>query len=234
MRLLRILVVDDEPNMVKFLASNLRVAGFDVLSAMEGEEALLLAQDENLDLIILDLMLPGIDGFEVCCRLRSFSEVPVIVLSAKGEETDKVNALNRGADDYLTKPFGVEELLARVRAVLRRAKREGLDTGARFLLKGGVVLDPDSRQVTVMGRKTKLTRTEFDLLHYLMRHAGKVVTHNALLSEVWGPEYHNQTEYLRVYVGRLRHKIEQDPANPSYLLTEPGVGYVFSVDSTGT
>jgi len=233
-RLLRILVVDDEPNMVKFLASNLRVAGFDVLSAMEGEEALLLAQDENLDLIILDLMLPGIDGFEVCCRLRSFSEVPVIVLSAKGEETDKVNALNRGADDYLTKPFGVEELLARVRAVLRRAKREGLDTGARFLLKGGVVLDPDSRQVTVMGRKTKLTRTEFDLLHYLMRHAGKVVTHNALLSEVWGPEYHNQTEYLRVYVGRLRHKIEQDPANPSYLLTEPGVGYVFSVDSTGT
>ncbi len=215
--------------MVKFVASNLRVAGYGVESAGDGEQALAIARgDEPLDLIILDLMLPGIDGMEVCRRLREFTEVPIVVLSAKGEETDKVEALNLGADDYLTKPFGVEELLARVRAVLRRMRREVPDAGTRLLVRGPFALDPDSRQVTVSGRKVRLTRTEFDLLHFLMRHPGRVVPHNMLLGEIWGPEYRNQTEYLRVYVGRLRQKMETDPANPHHLLTEPGVGYLFS------
>jgi len=213
--------------MVKFVGSNLRVAGYEVISAEDGEQALALARDEKLDLVILDLMLPGIDGMQVCRILRDSSEVPIIVLSAKGEETDKVEALNLGADDYLTKPFGVEELLARVRAVLRRTRRETLDTGARLLIRGPVVLDPESRQVTVSGRQVRLTRTEFDLLHHLMRNSGKVISHNVLLSKIWGPEYRDQTEYLWVYIARLRQKIEADPANPLHLATEPGLGYVF-------
>lgn len=227
MRRLRILVVDDQENMVRFVASNLQVAGYDTMAAGTGEQALAIAESETLDLIILDLMMPGIDGLETCRRLRTFTEVPIIVLSAKGEETDKVDALDMGADDYLTKPFGVEELLARVRAVLRRTRREGLDTGARLLIKGTFVLDPESRQVAVNGQKTRLTPTEFDLLHHLMRNSGKVVPHNVLLSEIWGSEYRNQTEYLRVYVGRLRQKVETDPAHPRHLVTEPGLGYIF-------
>ncbi len=227
MRRLRILVVDDQENMVRFVASNLQVAGYDTMAAGTGEQALAIAESETLDLIILDLMMPGIDGLETCRRLRTFTEVPIIVLSAKGEETDKVDALDMGADDYLTKPFGVEELLARVRAVLRRTRREGLDTGARLLIKGTFVLDPESRQVAVNGQGTRLTPTEFDLLHHLMRNSGKVVPHNVLLSEIWGSEYRNQTEYLRVYVGRLRQKVETDPAHPRHLVTEPGLGYIF-------
>lgn len=226
-RRLLILVVDDEANMVKFVGSNLRVAGYDVITASDGEQALNIAQQEPLDLIVLDLMLPGIDGFEVCRQVRASSEIPIIVLSAKGEESDKVDALNLGADDYLTKPFGVEELLARVRAVLRRTRREVLDTGARTLARGPFTLDPDTRQVAVSGRQVRLTPTEFDLLHFLMRNSGKIVSHNMLLSKIWGPEYRNQTEYLRVYVGRLRQKLEADPANPHHLITEPGVGYLF-------
>jgi two-component system KDP operon response regulator KdpE len=213
--------------MVKFVASNLRVVGYEVLTAGDGESALEMAETAPLDLIILDLMLPGINGFEVCRRLRSHSEVPIVVLSAKGEESDKVDALNLGADDYLTKPFGVEELLARVRAVLRRTKGEMLGANSRVLTRGVFELDPEARQLAVSGRKVKLTRTEFDLLHCLMRHPGKVVPHNVLLGEVWGPEYRNQTEYLRVYVGRLRQKIEPDPTEPCYILTEPGLGYLF-------
>lgn len=227
MRRLRVLVVDDEASMVKFLASNLRVAGYEVLTAEDGERALILVQDEPLDLIVLDMMLPGLDGLEVCQRVRNLSEVPILILSAKGEETDKVDALNLGADDYLTKPFGVEELLARVRAVLRRLHREELGSGTRVVVKGPFALDPGSRQVAVFGREIRLTRTEFDVLHCLVRHSGKVVSHNLLLSEIWGPEYRNQTEYLRVYIGRLRQKVEPNPANPRYLLTEPGLGYVF-------
>ena len=213
--------------MVKFVGSNLRVAGYEVISADTGEAALEVAHDEPLDLVILDLMLPGIDGMQVCKELRSFSEVPVIVLSARGEESDKVVALNLGADDYLTKPFGVEELLARVRAVLRRTRRETLEAGARLLVRGPITLDPESRQVTVSGREVRLTRTEFDVLDYLMRNSGKVISHNILLSKIWGPEYRNQTEYLRVYIARLRQKIEDNPSNPLHLSTEPGLGYVF-------
>lgn len=227
MRRLRILVVDDEVNMVKFVASNLRVAGYEVLTADTGERALETARDEPLDLVILDLMLPGIDGMQVCRELRTFSEVPVIVLSARGDETDKVSTLNLGADDYLTKPFGVEELLARVKAVLRRTRRETLEAGARLIVGGPITLDPESRQVTVSGKEVRLTRTEFDLLDYLMHNSGKVVSHNMLLSKIWGPEYRNQTEYLRVYIARLRQKIEQDPSKPHHLATEPGLGYIF-------
>ncbi|MBI3978659.1 MAG: winged helix-turn-helix domain-containing protein [Chloroflexi bacterium] len=160
-------------------------------------------------------------------RLRIDSEVPIIVVSARGEEYDKIDALNLGADDYLTKPFGVGELLARVRAVLRRTRREWVDTGPRLLSRGVFEMDPAARLLTVAGREVRLTRTEFDLLYQLMRQAGKVVPHNVLLSDIWGPEYRNQTEYLRVYIGRLRHKIEPDPASPRHLLTEPGLGYIF-------
>ena len=226
MKRTRILVVDDEVNIVRFITSTLRAAGYDALSASDGEQALAVADDQPLDLVILDLMMPGIDGLEVCRRLRSTSEVPIIVLSAKDEESDKVDALNFGADDYLTKPFGVPELLARVGAVLRRTCQPVLDAGPRVLVQGPLLLDPGTRRLTVSGRTQTLTRTEFDLLHFLMRHAGKVVPHNLLLGEVWGPEYRNQTEYLHVYIGRLRQKIEPDQAHPRYLLTVAGLGYI--------
>lgn len=231
MHRLGILIVEDEASVARFVESNLRVVGYEVLVARTGEQALQLAEEAHVDLVILDLMLPGIDGLEVCRRLRSFSDVPVVVLSARGELSDKVDALSQGADDYLTKPFGVEELLARVQAVLRRTRREGLDTGARALVRGGFELDPGKREVTACGRKAKLTPTEFDLLHYLMRHAGEAVPHNLLLEKVWGPEYRNQTEYLRVYIGRLRRKIEPDPDNPQHLLTEYAYGYLFRSDA---
>lgn len=227
MRRPRILVVDDEANIVKFVGSNLRTAGYEVLTAGTGEEALELAQNQPLDLVILDLMLPGVDGLEVCRRLSSSSDMPVIVLSAKDDEGDKVAALKLGADDYLTKPFGVGELLARVQAVLRRTGRRVLDTGTEVLAKGPFALDSATHELTCLEQRVKLTRTEFELLHYLMQHADKVVPHNVLLSKIWGTEYRNQTEYLRVYIGRLRQKIEPDPSNPHHLLTEPGFGYLF-------
>jgi DNA-binding response OmpR family regulator len=227
MRRTRVLVVDDEAALRKFVTSVLGAAGYDVVAATDGEEALALMRDESLDLVVLDLMLPGIDGLEVCHRLREISDLPIIVLSAKGEEVDKVDALNAGADDYLTKPFGVSELLARVQAVLRRITGRTRGPDERLLVKGPFKLDPEARQFTVDGREIRLTRTVFDLLHYLLENSGKVVPHSKLLTEVWGMEYRSQTEYLHVYVRRLRHKIEPDPANPYYLVTLPGLGYTF-------
>ena len=220
-----ILVVDDEKPLREFISRNLSARGFQVTQATNGLEALGVFQSQPLDLIILDLMMPRLDGLEVTQRVRRSSQVPIIVLSALDEEHDKVLALDLGADDYLTKPFGVEELLARVRAALRRAGVSAPLPPAEGIRLGEVWLQPERGQVTVAGRAVRLTRTEMELLQLLMQHAGKVLTHRRLLQQVWGPEYGDESEYLRVYIGRLRRKIEADPAKPRYIQSVRGVGY---------
>jgi two-component system KDP operon response regulator KdpE len=218
----RILVVDDEPALRRTLQANLGARGYDVTAVETGEAALQQAGVQLPDLVILDLMLPGLSGLDVCRALRATSEVPILVLSARGEEQTKVQALDLGADDYLTKPFGMDELLARVRALLRRL---GATSTAGTLQIGALAVDLDARQVWRDGRALDLTPREFDVLAFLMRHAGKVVTHRLLLAEVWGPQYKCETQYLRVFINRLRAKIGDDPAHPRYIATEPGVGY---------
>jgi two-component system KDP operon response regulator KdpE len=222
-----ILVVDDEQPLREFIRKNLAARGFSVHTASNGLEALAVFNTQALELIILDLMMPGMDGLETTRRIRQASPVPIIILTALSEERDKVAALDLGADDYLTKPFGVEELLARVRAVLRRARPAlGPQAGGQLSL-GDLVLDPAAHTVTQRDQALRVTPTEFDLLHYLMRNAGKVITHRELLQRVWGAEYGDEAEYLRVYIRRLRQKIEADPLHPRYLLTEHGLGYRF-------
>jgi two-component system KDP operon response regulator KdpE len=223
----KILVVDDEKPLREFVSRNLAAREFQVFSAANGLEALAIFQNESLDLIILDLMMPHMDGLETCKRIRQASTVPIIVLTALGEESDKVAAFERGADDYLTKPFGVAELLARVHAVLRRVGWDTASSSREVLRYGNLTLDTHSRKVTCHGRSLTLTRTEFNLLQYFMRNAGKALPHRVILQNVWGTEYGNEAEYLRVYIGRLRRKIEQDPAHPEYLQTEYGIGYRF-------
>jgi two-component system KDP operon response regulator KdpE len=218
----RILVVDDEPALRRTLQANLGARGYDVAAVETGEAALQQVGVQMPDLVILDLMLPGLSGLDVCRALRAASAVPILVLSARGEEQTKVQALDLGADDYLTKPFGMDELLARVRALLRRL---GATSTAGTLQIGALVVDLDARHVWRDGQALDLTPREFDVLAYLMRHAGKVVTHRRLLAEVWGPQYKGETQYLRVFVNRLRAKIGDDPAHPRYIATEPGVGY---------
>ena len=220
-----ILVVDDEMQILRVLRASLPARGYEVRTAPGGAEALDEIHKQMPDLIILDLMMPGVTGLEVCRRVREISEVPIIVLSAKGEERDKVAALDAGADDYVTKPFGLEELLARMRAVLRRQALAGEQTSV--LTVGDVMIDVDERRVTVAASEVKLTPKEFEVLKYLVANAGKVVTHRALLQAVWGVEASEQTEYLRVFINQLRRKIEPDAAHPQYLLTEPWVGYRF-------
>lgn len=227
MRKPRVLVVDDELETVKYVSANLRARGYEVLTAEDGRAALKLAQATVLDLIILDIMMPGLDGFEVCQAVRRQSDVPIIMLSARGQEKDIVRALDIGADDYLTKPFGVEEMLARVRAVLRRTTQSAIMPRPPLTV-GELTIDFATRRVTMQGRDVRLTPTEYELLAYLAIHAGRVLTHRALLQAVWGPEYGDETEYLWAYIRRLRHKIEPDPSHPRYILTEPGVGYFFS------
>ncbi len=222
----KILVVDDEKPLREFVSRNLAARGFQVFSAANGLEALAIFQSESLDLIILDLMMPHMDGLEMCKRVRQASTVPIIVLTALGEEADKVAAFDQGADDYLTKPFGVEELLARVRAVLRRVSWTAV-VPRDVLRYGDIELDIAANTVHCRGQLLSLTRTEFNLLHYFMSHVGKSLPHRLILQRVWGAEYGNEAEYLRVYIGRLRRKIEHDPSNPEYLLTEYGVGYRF-------
>jgi len=222
----RVLVVDDEPETVKYVGANLRARGYDVLTAADGREALKLFSESVVDLIILDIMMPGPDGFEVCQAIRQRSDVPIIMLSARGQEKDVVSALDLGADDYLTKPFGVEEMLARVRAALRRSARTGV-TLRPPVTAGELKIDFAARLVTVQDREVRLTPTEYELLAQLAINAGRVLTHRALLQAVWGPEYGDETEYVWAYVRRLRRKIEPDPSNPEYILTEPGVGYHF-------
>lgn len=224
---LSVLVVDDEKPLREFVRRNLEVRGFSVLCAGNGLEALALFKQEPVDLVILDVMMPNMDGLETIRRIRETSIVPIIVLSALGEEQDKVQALNLGADDYLTKPFGVSELLARVQAVRRRAKWNDVPKDHHRLSQGDIVIDISRHEVLVRGAHRELTPTEFNLLVYLMENTGKVLSHKLILKNIWGPEYGQETEYLRVYIGRLRQKIEFDPINPVYLHTERGVGYSF-------
>lgn len=222
-----VLVVDDEKALRDFVRRNLEVRSFNVLTAGNGLEALAVLKVHRVDLVILDVMMPRMDGLETIRRIRETTLTPIIILSALGEEPDKIRALNLGADDYLTKPFGVGELLARVQAVLRRAQWTDMPEREGLLTRGEIVADLERHMVTVQGDHVELTPTEFNLLVYLMENAGKVLPHHTLLQQVWGPEYGSENEYLRVYVGRLRHKIEQDPSKPRYLVTERGIGYSF-------
>jgi two-component system KDP operon response regulator KdpE len=210
-----------------FVSRNLRIRGFEVLEANNGLEALALWQREDPHLLILDIMMPRMDGLEVCRRVREHSAVPIIVLTALDAESDKVTALDLGADDYLTKPFGVEELLARVRAVLRRTHWEAMPPASGIKRFDALEVDLSGHIVRLRGAEVRLSPTEFAVLKQLITHAGKVLTHRMLLQRIWGPEYGGEAEYLRVYINRLRQKLETDPAHPRYLLTEPGVGYRF-------
>ncbi|HKQ52901.1 MAG TPA: response regulator transcription factor [Pyrinomonadaceae bacterium] len=221
-----VLVVDDEPQILRVMRAGLPARGYEVKTASDGEAALEEIRKEMPDIVILDLVMPGMTGLEACRRVREFSGVPIIVLSAKGGERDKVAALDSGADDYVTKPFGMDELLARVRAVLRRAAASEPDSD--LLEVGDLTIKTDERRVVVAGKEVKLTPKEFEVLKYLVINAGKVVTHRMLLKAVWGWQSADQTEYLRVFINQLRRKIEPDPQRPRYILTEPWIGYRFA------
>jgi two-component system KDP operon response regulator KdpE len=220
-----ILVIEDEPPLRKFLRVTLQSQGYHVVEATTAEEGLNRAAAAPPDLMILDLGLPDLDGIDVARRLREWTATPIIVVSARGKEQDKVVALDAGADDYLTKPFGVAELLARVRAALRRQAAARQDTGEPVFELPGLRVDLARREVTVRGKVVHLTPNEFRLLSVLVKNAGRVLTHRQLLQEVWGPDSARENHYLRVYVNQLRQKLEEDPTRPVYLLTEPGVGY---------
>ena len=223
---LRILIVDDEPNILAAVAPLLRARGYDVLTTMSGKGALELVERDGPDLIVLDLGLPDIDGVEVCRLLRDGRATPIIVLSARGAERDKVAALDAGADDYVTKPFGAEELLARIRVALRRVDPTPPPGG--IVTFGTIAVDRDRRRVVRGDEEIRLTPKEFELLLFLMQHAGRVLTHRAILKAIWGPHSVDQPEYLRVLIGSLRKKIETDPARPQLIVTEPWVGYRFT------
>jgi two-component system, OmpR family, KDP operon response regulator KdpE len=229
----RILVVDDEPQLTRVLRTGLKSRGYDVRTAADGLSGLETFNDWHPDLVITDLAMPNMNGLELCRRLRAVSAVPIVVLSAKGEEKTKVEALDLGADDFVTKPFGIDELLARIRASLRRAATPVTDGAEPTVLEeGDFHVDLESRHVTVRGREIHLTPKEFDLLTYLIKHCGKVLTHRRLLAAVWGGNYVEQNEYLRVFIANLRKKIEADTPGPRYILTEPWVGYRFNPQSS--
>jgi two-component system, OmpR family, KDP operon response regulator KdpE len=221
----RILVVDDEQEITLVLRSGLTKHGFEVRVASEGEAALDLFRAWTPDLVITDLSMPNMNGLKLCQRIRETSQAPIIILSVKGDETTKVEALDAGADDYVTKPFGMGELLARVRASLRRAPLS--DDGGTSLETGDFRVDFETRAVRVSGKEIRLSPKEFDLLVFFIRNSGKVLTHRTLLAKIWGGNYTDQTEYLRVFIRHLRKKIEPDPAKPRYILTDPWVGYRF-------
>jgi two-component system KDP operon response regulator KdpE len=222
----RVLVVDDEPNILGTLAPLLRARGYEVSTAMSGRSAIATAEREKPDLIVLDLGLPDMDGVEVCRTVRESANVPIVVLSARGAEGDKVRALDAGADDYVTKPFGAEELLARVRAALRRADTP--PPPSEPIVRGALVIDRERFRVVRAGEEIRLTPKEFELLTFLTQHPGRVLTHRAILKAIWGPNAVDQPEHLRVLVGALRRKIEPNPSSPQYILTEPWVGYRFA------
>lgn len=228
----RILVVDDESQIARVLRTGLKTHGFDVRVASDGVSALETFNDWHPDLVVTDLAMPNLDGLQLCRRLREVSQIPIIVLSVRGEEKTKVEALDAGADDYVTKPFGMDELLARVRAQLRRATMPPLgEASSTVLAVGDFRIDLEARSVFVRGMEVHLTPKEYDLLVHFVRHAGKVLTHHTLLGAVWGGNYTEQGEYLRVFVGQLRKKIEQNPSSPRYILTEPWVGYRFNPEA---
>jgi two-component system KDP operon response regulator KdpE len=220
-----VLVVEDEPQMRRFLRASLTSHGYKLAEATTAAEAVLIASTHNPDLVLLDLGLPDEDGIALARRLREWSRVPILVISARGREDDKVAALDAGADDYLTKPFGVQELLARMRVALRHARLAASEETRTALEFAGLRIDLVRRDVTIDGRQVHLTPIEYKLLALLAQHAGKVLTHRQILKEVWGPSYATQTHYVRVHMAELRKKIEADPAQPKLLVTEQGVGY---------
>jgi two-component system KDP operon response regulator KdpE len=221
----KILVIDDEPQITRVLRRSLAAHRYDVRVAADGEAGLELFHDFHPDLVITDLSMPEMSGIEVCREIRKISATPIIVLSVKGEEKTKVEALDAGADDYITKPFGMDELMARVRASLRRAPGEKEESRIEA---GDFIVDLATHQVTVRGEEVHLTPKEFELLAHLVKNQGKVLTHRSLLAAVWGGNFTEQTEYLRVFVGNLRKKIEPDAAKPTHILTEPWIGYRFN------
>lgn len=223
----RILIVEDEQAIRRFLRASLNSEGYDLIEAEDGKAGLKFATNQPPDLIILDLGLPDMDGLEIIRQVRQWSTVPIVVLSARGQEKDKVAALDAGADDYLTKPFGVGELLARMRVALRRASHivDGIQAQGASFETGDLKVDLASRQVFIAGKEIHLTPIEYKLLTTLIRHVGKVLTHSFLLKDVWGPGYSQDVQYLRVFMAGLRRKIEANPAQPKYLTTEQGVGY---------
>ncbi len=224
----RILVVDDEPQIRRSLQVSLENRGYAVEAVATGEQAISAFHNRHPDVIILDLIMPGLGGVDVVQRIREASLVPIIVLSAVGEEPRKVEALEMGADDYITKPFGMEELLARIRSLLRRAA--GARQSEPTFVAGDLRVNFDRREVTLNNEPVKLTPTEYELLKYMIEHAGKVLTHRMLLQQVWGQAYVEQAQYLRVFVGQLRKKLETNPTRPRYILTDPGVGYRFCIE----
>jgi len=224
----RILVVDDEPQIRKFLRISLTAEGYDVVEAPRGEEGIAKCATSQPSLVILDLGLPDLDGQQVITRIREWSDVPIIVLSVRTRESEKVSALDSGANDYVTKPFSIEELLARVRAAMRT--RLGVADTAEFVI-GELVVDVPRHKVSLGGEEVKLTRKEFELLKMLAQNAGRIVTHRQILREVWGPAHEQDVHYLRIYIGHLRQKLGDDPANPQYIESEPGVGYRLILDA---
>jgi len=222
-----ILVVDDEPQIRRVMRMALSSQGFEVIEARSGEEGLEKFREHLPDLVLLDLNMPGIGGLETCRSIRIGSEVPIIVLTVRSKEEEKVEALDAGADDYVTKPFGMKELLARIRAALRRTPASSAG-GPHIFASDDLDVDFDTRRVRVKGKVVRLTPKEFELLRYLVAHAGRPISHRELLQAVWGPDYGEQTSYLRVFITHLRKKIEPDPAKPTHILTEPWVGYRFN------
>ena len=221
-----ILAVDDEPHVLKLVKANLESSGYKVLTAEDGEKAVELVERELPDLVILDLMLPKLDGYAACRRIREFSAVPVIMLTARSAQVDLVHGFEVGADDYLTKPFSVTELLMRVQAVLRRSRWPEEIMLRQEFKAGPIAIDFAQHRVTVAGEAVRLTPTEYRLLAYLASNANRVIIHRELLRAVWGPEYGDETEYLRVYMRYLRQKLEPEPSDPHFLLTQPGAGYM--------
>jgi two-component system KDP operon response regulator KdpE len=224
---INVLVVDDEKPLRDFVRRNLEARGYKVVGAANGLEALAIFDSTPLELVILDIMMPHLDGLETTRRIRATSHVPIIILTAMGDEADKVRAFDLGADDYLTKPFGVEELLGRIKAVLRRSRWNESPASGEQISRGKITVDAARHAVSVRGQEVELTPIEFNLLLYLMQNPGKVLPHRDILQNVWGQEYGNEVEYLRVYMGHLRQKMEEDPLKPEYILTERGFGYRF-------
>ena len=218
----RIMVVDDDPQIRRVLRTAFVAQGYEAVDARNGEEALEMLRDEKVDLVILDVNMPGMSGLETCRAIRSSSEIPIVMLTVRDAEADKVEALDAGADDYMTKPFGSPELLARIRAALRRSPQTAEVNVVRF---DDVEINFTMRRVIVGNREARLTPKEFDLLQYMVAHPNVPITHTKLLQSVWGPDYGDEVEYLRVFMNQLRKKIEKNPSNPKYLLTEPWVGY---------
>lgn len=222
-----VLVVDDDEKILKFLRVNLTREGWHIITAKDGSEALKVVEKDPPDLIILDIMMPKVDGFEVCQQLRQWSQVPIIGLSARGDMADKVKCLNLGADDYITKPFGIDELIARANAVLRRNRFDDSVPAASSVTSGDLTIDLANRRVTCADKEIRLTATEFRLLRELVLGIGHALSYKQLLGKIWGPEYKTEREYLHVYIGHLRAKLEPDPRKPVYIVSIPGVGYQF-------